>query len=146
MGTAVTEKQIKKIQKYTNNIILYLDPDLSGQKAMKRSLKKFNNNDVTLKLATDKNGLDPADKVKELKNDFWPWLLKNAKTIEQYYVDKFMERYNSQIIDAKRELLNNLGNVFKDRTNKLETEFALTSVCNTLNVDVSTLKEKIKNQ
>ena len=74
-----------------------------------------------------------------------PWLIQNAKTIEQYFTDKFLNEYNIGLNNLKRGLLIKVGDVFKNRLNRIETEIALSSICDVLNVSVETLKREIEN-
>ena len=76
-------------------------------------------------------------------NNFKDWLYYNAKTIEQYYVDKFLARYNNQVNMAKKDMINNLKSIFANRLNHIETDIALGAICNAINVDINTLKNMI---
>lgn len=144
LGTAITNEQVRLISNYTDTIYLYMDSDDAGEKSMKRALKIFDEHDVTLKLLKEPKGLDPAEKFKEVGNNFEDWALSAAKTVEQYYVDMYMSDYNRKMIDAKRELVKDLSETFSDRIDKIETDFALSSVCNITDMSIKTLKNKIK--
>ena len=143
MGTAITPEQIKLVKKFTNNVILFLDPDEAGQEAMKKSLELFSAENIEVKIIQGINGLDPAETVKKLGNNFKDWLYYNAKTIEQYYVDKFLARYNNQVNMAKKDMINNLKSIFANRLDHIETDIALGAICNAINVDINILKNII---
>lgn len=143
MGTAITPEQIKLVKRFTNNVILFLDPDEAGQEAMKKSLELFSAENIEVKIIQGINGLDPAETVKKLGNNFKDWLYYNAKTIEQYYVDKFLARYNNQVNMAKKDMINNLKSIFANRLDHIETDIALGAICNAINVDINILKNMI---
>lgn len=145
MGTAISEEQVRLIKKFTDEIILYLDSDESGIRAMLNSLDLFDKHNLLLKIVEGKRGYDPAEMANELKEGCKPWLIQNAKTIEQYFTDKFLNEYNIGLNNLKRGLLIKVGDVFKNRLNRIETEIALSSICDVLNVSVETLKREIEN-
>lgn len=145
MGTAISEEQVRLIKKFTDEIILYLDSDESGIRAMLNSLDLFDKHNLLLKIVEGKRGYDPAEMVNELKEGCKPWLIQNAKTIEQYFTDKFLNEYNIGLNNLKRGLLIKVGDVFKNRLNRIETEIALSSICDVLNVSVEALKKEIEN-
>ena len=145
MGTAITEQQVELLKKYTDNVILFLDGDSSGQEAMKRSIKIFKQFDVNIELVKGESGKDPAEMVEDKKYKLEEWITNNSKTIEQYYIDDYLEKYNSQVNKAKKELLNNLSETFDGEFDKLEKEIALGSVCEQLNISMELLKEQIGN-
>jgi DNA primase len=146
MGTAITEQQIKKVKKYTNRVILFLDGDDSGQKAMKKSIELFKKHGIDIKLVKGKGGLDPADMAKELTAPaVKKYIYNNAKLPEQYIVDDLLTTYEIKIADAKKELINNLKKYFSGYLDDLDTEIALDSICDKLNITIETLKNELKD-
>lgn len=143
MGTSITEEQIKKIKRYTDNIILFLDGDESGQRAMQRSIKTLKKEEINIKLIRGKNGRDPAEMAEKYKAKLVKWINKNTKTVEQYYIDKFMSQYESKIIDAKKDLIKDLSSVFNNDFS-ISEELALERVCKRLNLSIQSLSKKIK--
>ena len=95
---------------------------------MKKSLELFSAENMEVKIIQGINCLDPAETVKKLGNNFKDWLYYNAKTIEQYYVDKFLARYNNQVNMAKKDMINNLKSIFANRLNHIETDIALSAI------------------
>lgn len=144
MGTSITEEQVKLINRFTDRIFLFMDPDSAGEESMQKSLELFSKYDIELKLIQGISGLDPDETVKKLGESFQSWLFSNAKTIEQYYVDKFLGEYSNKVNDAKRIMIKNLKTIFKNRLDHIETEIALGAICNAIDVNVDTLKHMIK--
>ena len=67
MGTAISEEQVRLIKKFTDEIILYLDSDESGIRAMLNSLDLFDKHNLLLKIVEGKRGYDPAEMANELE-------------------------------------------------------------------------------
>lgn len=145
MGTAITQQQIKKLSHYTDEVILFMDSDDPGEKAMKRSIKMFDEYGITLKMVKDSTGKDPAEKFAEIEEDFEDWAVRNAKTPEQFYIDKHLNNYYTEINGAKRNLIKKISDSFGDRLDKIETEFALSSVCHALDINLDSLKKHLIN-
>jgi DNA primase len=143
MGTAITDEQVDLISKFTQEIILYLDTDEAGSKAIINNLDIFDKYDILLKIVEGERGLDPAEMALKLKGDFKDWLLDKALTVEQFFSDKFLNEYNIETNKAKRKLIYKLEEIFKNKLDRIETEIALSSICNVFNIDIKTLKKYI---
>ncbi len=65
-GTALTTEQVKLLSRYTKEIVLALDSDAAGQKAVLRSLETAKNSGLNMKILTIPDGKDPDEYV--LKN------------------------------------------------------------------------------
>lgn len=61
LGTALTIKHAKLLQRYVKTVILVFDGDVAGQKATDRALELFLNASLDVKIATLPDGQDPAD-------------------------------------------------------------------------------------
>lgn len=144
MGTAITEEQILLMKRFTDNIILFLDSDESGLKAMTDSLDLFDKHNMLLKIVEGEKGLDPAEMAEIKKDDFGNWLLSNAETVEQFYINKFLNEYHNKVNNAKRDLIYQLADVFPNRLDRIESEIALSTICSTFNINIKTLKESIE--
>ena len=143
MGTAITENHIAKIKDITDTVIFYLDSDDAGLKSVTDNLSSFEDVGITVKIVFDNNGMDPAEKIHDLKGDFESWALSNAKTPEHFYTSKALDKYYERLNNAKRDLMKELAKVFGERQSSFEQEIALQSVCSELNLDINTLKKTI---
>jgi DNA primase len=146
MGTAITKEQIQLVSKFTKNVILFMDPDEAGENAMKNSLELFSSEGMEVKLVQGISGLDPAETVEKFGKNFKNWLYTNAKTIEQYYVDKFLSQYNAKVNLAKSKMIKDLREIFSTRLNNIETEIALGAICSAINVNIDSLKNMIARE
>lgn len=96
-GTSLTEEQLIKLKRLTNNLFIALDPDFGGVVATKRGIDLSLKKGFEIKvLPLDKN--DPAEIIKQNPQD-WLELIKKAKSIIKYYLEFLNER-----IKEKREL------------------------------------------
>src|SRR6266498_1319242 len=104
MGTALTEDQMRLLKKFTRRIVLALDPDTAGQKAILRGLdvaraamdrageldfdargllRSEARLQADLRVATLPDNLDP-DEIVARNRDEWAELIENAKPIVEH--------------------------------------------------------------
>ena len=65
-GTALTPEQVKLLSRYTKEVVLALDSDAAGKKAVLRSLETAKNSGLNMKVLSIPDGKDPDEFV--LKN------------------------------------------------------------------------------
>lgn len=64
-GTALTLEQVKVLSRYTKEIVLALDADAAGQKAVQRALETAKNSGINIRVLTIPDGKDPDEFVKK---------------------------------------------------------------------------------
>ncbi|MBL7159883.1 DNA primase, partial [Candidatus Microgenomates bacterium] len=83
-GTALTQDQIKILQRYTENIVLAFDVDLAGQAATQRSIDLLLQQGLNVKVLKLEQGKDPDEFIRhDLKA--WKKALKEPQEIMEYY-------------------------------------------------------------
>ncbi len=65
LGTSFTAEQAKLLSRYTKEIILMLDSDAAGQKAVKRAGEILQNTGLEVKVVTLPDGKDPDEYIKK---------------------------------------------------------------------------------
>jgi DNA primase len=122
MGTALTEEQLRLLKRFSRRIVLALDPDAAGQKAVLRGLdaarasldrasapvfteegeRRFDSPGLMrragyikadLRVADLPEGLDP-DEIVQRNPDEWKQLIDAAKPIVMHVMDKLLEGKN----------------------------------------------------
>lgn len=110
MGTALTEDQLRLLKKFTRRIVLALDPDTAGQKAVLRGLEAARQAmdragelgfdahgllrnearlQADLRVASMPEGLDP-DEIVARDREEWKKLIENAKPIVEHVLDTLL--------------------------------------------------------
>lgn len=88
-GTALTEEHLGQISRLANTLIIAFDGDSAGIKASERAINSALKLGIEVRLATLPKDLDPADIIKNNKED-WGKIIEDAKHI----VDFFLESEN----------------------------------------------------
>jgi DNA primase len=159
MGTALTEHQLRLLKRFTRRIVLALDPDTAGQKAVLHGLdaarqamdregelgfdaRGLLRNEARLqadlRVASIPDGMDPDEIVARNKQE-WARLIENAKPIVTYVMETLATGQN--IIDpkVKNQIAAQVLPLIEDLPNALERETYRQQLARMLRVDESAL-------
>ncbi|MDO8593831.1 MAG: DNA primase [bacterium] len=90
-GTALSEKHLALMKRYSDNLMLVLDADPAGLGATARSAALALHSGLRVKAARLPNGKDPADLISEDSKDFAK-RVTNAKPIVEFFLAELAER------------------------------------------------------
>ena len=159
MGTALTEHQLRLLKRFTRRIVLALDPDTAGQKAVLRGLdaarqamdregelgfdargllREEARLQADLRVASLPDELDPDELVKRNKEE-WARLIEKAKPIVTYVMETLAAGQN--IIDpkVKNQIAAQVLPLIEDLPNALERDTYRQQLARMLRVDESAL-------
>ncbi len=159
MGTALTEHQLRLLKRFTRRIVLALDPDAAGQKAVLRGLdaarqamdrenelgfdargllREEARLQADLRVAAIPDGLDPDEIVARNKEE-WARLIEKAKPIVTYVMETLAAGQN--IIDpkVKNQIAAQVLPLIEDLPNALERDTYRQQLARMLRVDESAL-------
>jgi len=103
-GTALGERHLRLLQRFTEQIVLVLDGDEAGQKRTSEVLELFIANQVDMRILTLPEGLDPCDYLLNNGREAWESLLATATDALEYklqQVEKHVGRNPSTHIAAQ---------------------------------------------
>ena len=89
LGTAFTTEQANLLSRYTKEIVLMLDADAAGQKAVRRASELLENTGLSVRVVVVPDGKDPDEYIK--KNPAYGRIICRCETISE-----------GEIIDALR--------------------------------------------
>ena len=84
LGTAFTNEQAGLISRYTKEIVLMLDADAAGQKAIKRASSILENSGLSVKVVVKPDGKDPDENIRKNGADRFRGLLNGAVSDIEY--------------------------------------------------------------
>ncbi len=84
LGTAFTTEQAKLLARYTKEIVLMLDADAAGQKAIKRATELLQNTGLSVRVVVIPDGKDPDEYIKKNGADRFSALLSGAVSDMEY--------------------------------------------------------------
>ncbi|HEX9330788.1 MAG TPA: DNA primase [Anaerolineales bacterium] len=159
MGTALTEHQLRLLKRFTRRIVLALDPDTAGQKAVLRGLdaarqamdregelgfdaRGLLRNEARLqadlRVAAIPDELDP-DEIVARNKEQWARLIEKAKPIVTYVMETLAAGQN--IIDpkVKNQIAAQVLPLIEDLPNAVERDTYRQQLARMLRVDESAL-------
>lgn len=151
-GTAMTESQVKLLQRYSHNLNLSFDTDEAGQNAAKRGIDVALLLGVNVKVIKIPDGIakDPDECLKS-NPQVWFESVKSAQGVMDWFFDKVF--YNKDLSNPreKQKVANELLNQISLIPYAVEKDHWLRQLGEKLGVEVSVLREdlekiKVKNK
>ncbi|MFN3742209.1 MAG: DNA primase [Anaerolineales bacterium] len=155
MGTALTEDQLRLLKRFTRRIVLALDPDVAGQKAVLRGLEAarqamdreaeiafdprrmmhFESHlQADLRVVTLPEGHDPDELVAE-DASAWPRLIEKARPVVLYVMETLAEGRNLDDPKVKSEIANQVLPLINEVANPVERDTYRQALARLLRVD-----------
>jgi len=159
MGTALTEDQLRLLKRFTRKIVLALDPDTAGQKAVLRGLdaarEAMDREDeirfdargllrhearlqADLRVASMPDDLDP-DEIVAREPAEWARLIEAAKPIVEHVLDVLVAERDINDPKAKAEIAAQVVPLIEDLPNPVERDSYRQMLARRLKVDERTL-------
>ena len=159
MGTALTEDQLRLLKRSTRRIVLALDPDVAGQKAVMRGLDAARSAmdregelgfdargllrnearlQADLRVATMPDDLDPDEIVARNKEE-WAKLIENAKPIVTHVMEALAAGQNVNDPKVKNQIAAQVLPLIEDLASPLERDTYRQALARMLRVDESAL-------
>jgi DNA primase len=142
MGTALTEDQLRLLKKFTRRIVLALDPDTAGQKAILRGLdaartamdregefdfdpRGLLRNEARLqadlRVASLPDGLDP-DEIVARNRDEWGQIIENAKPVVTHVMETLAAGQDLKNVKVKDHIAGQVLPLIEDLPNAVERD------------------------
>ena len=141
MGTALTEHHLRLLKRYTREIVLALDPDAAGQRAVLRSLDVARQAtegqepvldargfvhyeqrlDVQLRVVVLPEGLDPDELVRQGPAR-WEQLLDQARPVLLFVMDTRFEQLSADDPRARGRFAQDMADLIRQVANPVERE------------------------
>jgi len=161
MGTALTEDQLRLLKRFTRKIVLALDPDVAGQKAVMRGLDAARSAmdkegelafdargllrnearlQADLRVASIPDDLDPDEIVARDKGE-WAKLIENAKPIVTHVMETLASDQNINDPKVKSQIAAQVVPLIEDLPNPLERDTYRQALARMLRVDERALMQ-----
>jgi DNA primase len=155
MGTALSDRQLRLLKRFSRNMILALDPDLAGSQATLRGLtvardtldrevdpvfdsrgllKNEGRLDADIRVVTLPGEMDPDEVVAE-NPEAWTHLLEKAKTIVDYVLDVLTEGQDVDDPKVKSSIAAQVMPLIEDVVDSVERETYRQHLARRLRVD-----------
>jgi len=143
-GTALTAEQVALLKRYSPNIALAFDMDAAGDLAAERGIAQAMAAEMNIKVVELPSGKDPDECIKQ-NPDEWRNAVTSAKPVMQYYFDKHLAKLDLEQVEARRQAAKALLPVIAKLGNKIERDFWLKKLSQTIDVAENYLREALQN-
>ncbi len=122
-GTALTERHLNILKRYSENLVLAFDADPAGDSATKRGISMAQEMGFNIKIV-ESYGLkgeksDPADII--LKDPkIWQESVEKSRSIMDYYFAFALDNFNKTLPEGKKEISKIILPAIKSIKNKIE--------------------------
>ena len=102
LGTALTERQVRLMRRYTNEVIVGFDADRAGQEAAARSFELLEQQDFKIRVLVMPEGKDPDEYIQQNGSERFRAVLEAALPLLDYRFYRIEQAYTS---DGRLDLL-----------------------------------------
>ena len=143
-GTALTERQLKSISRYSSNLITAFDMDDAGASATKKGIEMARKLDFDVKVVSLPGEGDPADII-EKDEKKWKDAVRNSKEIMAFYFEDSFSGKDPQNPKDKKKISEELLPIIKRIPNRIERSHWIKKLAEKLDVDEEVINEEIKD-
>jgi DNA primase len=139
-GTALTQRQVSLLKKYTDTAVMIFDSDQAGENASLRGLDILMANDMHVKIVTLPPGEDPDSYIKKNGKEAFEAMLKTAKDLFDYKLLVMERRHGAEDIRGKSLIAGEMLATIAKIGNAVVKEAYLTRLATRLNITVDALR------
>ncbi len=123
LGTALTLDHVKILKRGEPKVILALDGDSAGREAAFKASKILISQQIRGVVALFENGRDPADMVKERKDEEIKHILNNGKSLIEFCIDHIALKHDLKNPESKEDSFKEFLPFFKTLTPLMQDEY-----------------------
>ena len=144
LGTAFTTEQVNLIARYTKEIILMLDADSAGQKAIRRASQMLEKSGLSVRVVTIPDGKDPDEFIKKNGADRLRALIEGAVSDIEY---KLLTAANGLLLDTddgKLKYLSLAAEILSTTDDVMARDIYIGRLCEKYGVSRTALTAKVE--
>jgi DNA primase len=164
LGTALTEDQLRQLQRYTNNFVLALDADSAGQQATirglngaRQALKRVRKPVVTpsgrvriesrlaanLRIVALPEGKDPDDLIRK-DPQAWPTVVQSAQPLVDYFINVVSVHTDLESAQGKAEAVAELVPLIAEIDDEIERQHYTQQLSRLVQIDEQTIAHRVQ--
>lgn len=144
-GTALTDEQIKLLQRYTANLAMAFDADLAGQNAAKRGIDLAREAGLLVRVIRipEGAGKDPDECLKK-NPEVWGESVKTARDVMEWFIEKSLNAHDLTNPRGRQTAVNEILVEIKRIPYALERDHWLKTVAGKLGEEIQVLRDNMK--
>ncbi len=141
-GTALTNDQLQRIKRYTENIALSFDTDMAGESASMRGIERAWAAEMNIKVVTLPFGKDP-DEVVQKNPEAWRTAVADAQPFMDYAFGRVQATLNLMKVDDKKLAAKRLLPLIVRLADPIEQTHYLQKLSRLINVSENALRSRL---
>lgn len=101
LGTALTIDQVRLLKRYARTVVMIYDPDEAGESATMRSIETFLEEDISVRVVSLPQGLDPDACLRKEGRINFEQRLNNSMEFLDFSLRRVLHKYNPDTPDGK---------------------------------------------
>lgn len=143
LGTAFTSEQVNLLARYTKEIVLMLDSDAAGQKAVRRASQLLENTGLNVRVVVIPDGKDPDEYIKKNGADRFKALLEGAVSDIEYKLLTAAEGIDINADDGRLKYLSKAAEVIASSDDVMTRDIYIGRLCDKYGVSRTALTAKV---
>lgn len=144
LGTAFTSEQVNLLARYTKEIVLTLDSDAAGQKAIKRASQMLENTGLSVRVVLIPDGKDPDEFIKKNGPDRFRALLSGAVSDIEYKLLAAVGNIDISTDDGRLKYLAEAAEVIASQDDVMTRDIYIGRLCEKYGVSRIALTAKVE--
>ncbi len=144
LGTAFTSEQVNLLARYTKEIVLTLDSDAAGQKAIKRASEMLENTGLSVRVVLIPDGKDPDEFIKKNGPDRFKALLSGAVSDIEYKLLAVAGDIDVNTDDGRLKYLAEAAQVIASQDDIMTRDIYIGRLCEKYGVSRTALTSKVE--
>lgn len=144
LGTAFTSEQVNLLARYTKEIVLMLDADAAGQKAIKRATTLLENTGLSVRVVVIPDGKDPDEFIKKNGPERFKALLEGAVSDIEYRLLMAASGINLESDDGRLKYLSAAAEVLATDEDIMTRDIYIGRLCEKYGVSRTALTAKVE--
>lgn len=143
LGTAFTAEQANLIARYTKEIVLMLDADAAGQKAIRRAEEILRNTGLAVRVVSIPEGKDPDEYIKTQGPERFKALLEGAVSNMEYKLLMAAQGLDLNTEEGRLKYLNLAAQIVASSGDVMERDIYIGRLCDKYGVSRTALTAKV---
>ena len=144
LGTAFTAEEAKLLSRYTKEIVLTLDADAAGQKAVKRAGEILKDTGLNVRVIVVPDGKDPDEFIKKNGPERFKALLEGAVSEIEYKLLTAVEGIDVSSDDGKLKYLSKAADIIANTPDAIARDLYISRLSDKYGITRQTLENRVK--
>lgn len=143
LGTAFTPEQAKMLARYTKEIVLMLDSDAAGQKAVRRASGILENTGLSVRVVAVPDGKDPDEYIKKNGPERFAALLEGAVSDMEYKLLCAAQGIDLESDDGRLKYLSAAAEIIASADDIMTRDIYIGKMCEKYGVSRTALTSRV---